>query len=172
MRTLLHTILLIFLLVVFALALDRIALLKQITLYLSEHPDPLRAITIGMSIVGWMLLIGAFVLGFLTQGKLMREQNAKSFMQSGLHSRLYGKVIGREFRGASTFSEIKQVLHTGAWVHDSTWHPLLLGLIAVPLIAYGMFGFFIVIGPLLVKGLCAGALLYATVRTVLGFWQA
>ncbi|HLO34324.1 MAG TPA: hypothetical protein VK249_34585 [Anaerolineales bacterium] len=40
------------------------------------------------------------------------------------------------------------------------------------LLAFGMFGFFFVIGPPLVKLMCGGALLYAPVRTIWAFWKA
>jgi len=165
--------------VIFALAVavDQITPLKQFTLYLDAHPEPYKSLTIGMSIVGWALLIGAFVLGLWLKGRPMSEAEAQEYMQSGAGrprvKRIFkGLAAGREFRMEASFREIKEAVRRGAWVYDRGWWPILLGLLATPLIAYGMFGYFFVIGAPLVKLVCGGALAYATVRTGWGFWKA
>jgi hypothetical protein len=83
-----------------------------------------------------------------------------------------GPVAGREYRFTASFREIKGAFRTGSWLHDRSLWPILIGLVGVLFAAYGMFGYFVVIGPPLVKLLCGGALAYATVRTVWGFWKA
>jgi hypothetical protein len=47
-----------------------------------------------------------------------------------------------------------------------------IGLAGAFLAVYGMFGYFFVIGPPLVKLACGGALLYALIRSGWSFWQA
>jgi hypothetical protein len=177
MKGLLQTIGLVGALFVLAVVLDQFTPLKQLAIYLAGHPDPYRGIAVGMAIVGWALLIGAFVLGIIGQGRPMSEEEAKAFMSTRAGSprrkgTFRGKAAGREFRMAATFREIKDTVRTGNWRHDPSWWPILIGLVGLPLAAYGMFGYFVVIGQPLVKLLCAGALAYATVRTVWGFWRA
>jgi hypothetical protein len=177
MKTVLQTLLLVVVIFALAVAVDQITPLKQFTLYLGEHPEPYKSLAIGMSIVGWALLIGAFLFGLWIKGRPMSEAEAQEYMQSGAGRpgvrRIFkGQAAGRQFRGTASFREIKEAVRRGAWVHDSSWWPILVGLLAAPLIAYGMFGYFFVIGAPLVKLFCGGALAYATVRTVWGFWKA
>jgi hypothetical protein len=54
----------------------------------------------------------------------------------------------------------------------SNWGPVFFGLIGLSLAAYGMFGYFFVIGPPLVKLAYAGALIYATFRNGWSFRKA
>jgi hypothetical protein len=177
MKALLQTLLLVAVIFALAVAVDQIAPLKRFTLYLSQHPEPYRSMAIGMSVAGWVLLIG--VLGFLliARGRPMSEAEARDFMQSSaggprLTRVLRGRAAGREFQIAASFREIKDAFRTGAWLREPGWWPLVIGLLAMPLIFYGMFGYFIVIGPPLVKLICAGALVYATLRTLWAFWKA
>ena len=107
----------------------------------------------------------------------MSEETARQFMRRGVGRRptsqaFRGHAIGREFRREATFRQIKDAWRTRAWWRDSSWWPIFIGLLATFLIACGMFGFFVVIGPPLVKVLCAGAVVYAAVRTGWGFWKA
>jgi hypothetical protein len=177
MKTVLQTLLLVAVIFALAVAVDQITPLKQFTLYLGEHPEPYKRLTIGMSLVGWVLLIGAFVFGLWIRSQPMSEAEAQEYMQSGAGRprvrRIFkGQAAGRQFRGTASFREIKEAVRSGAWARDPGWWPILVGLLATPLIAYGMFGYFFVIGAPLVKLACGGALVYATARTVGGFWKA
>ncbi len=177
MKSFLQTVFLIAVIFALALAVDQMTPLKQLTLYLNRHPDPYKTITVGMSIIGWALLICAFALGLWTKGQSMSEEAARQYMQSGagqprISRRFYGRAAGREFRMVVTFREINDAFRTGAWLREPHWWPIFIGLVAMPLIASGMFGHFFVVGPPLVKLICGGALVYATLRTVWGFWRA
>ncbi len=177
MKSILQTIGLIVGIFILAVAFDQITPLKQLTAYLAEHPEPYRGITIGLAVIGWLLLIVAFGGGIWSQGRPMTDDEAQEFMSTSagnprIKRKMWGKGVGREFRGTATFREIKDTIRTGVWLHGSSWWPILIGLVGLPFAAYGMFGFFVVIGPPLVKVICAGALLYATIRTVWGFWKA
>ena len=83
-----------------------------------------------------------------------------------------GKAAGREFRMEATFREIKEAIRSGAWLRDLGWWLILVGLVGLTLAVYGMFGFFFVIRPPLVKLICVGALVYGTARTIWAFWKA
>jgi hypothetical protein len=177
MRSFFQTLLLI--LVIFALAViaELIPPLKQLTVYLNGHPQPYKAITIGASILGWILFAVTIGYGLWTQGRPMKDQEALGFMEHSagsptIHRRFRGRTKGREFRTEMSFREFKEAWRSGEWRYEQNWLPVFLGLLAVTLIAFGMFGFFFEIGPPLVKLLCAGALSYATVRTAWAFWKA
>lgn len=107
----------------------------------------------------------------------MSDERARRFMGRGVGRRptsrfFRGRVAGREFRRGATFRQVKEAWHTGAWRRDSSWWPIFVGLLATPLIVFGMFGFFVIVGPPLAKVLCAAAVIYAAVRTTWGFWKA
>ena len=177
MKTLLKTFLTILVLFVLALAAELIVPLKQLTVYLEQHPDPYRLIAVVIAVIGWILMIGVFVYLLVENGTSMPEGQARQFAQSGTGQspatqRVFGRATGREFYLQVTFREIKDAVRSGAWVHQGRMWAILIGILALALIAYGMFGYFFVIGPPLVKLLCAGALVYATLRTLWGFWLA
>jgi hypothetical protein len=177
MKTISRTFLLVAAIFVLALVLDQVTPLKQLTLYLDRRPEPYKSITIGLSIIGWVLMVFAFILILWMGGGPMSEDQANEFMRTSggrpaLVRRFRGKAAGRAARTGATFHDIKEVFISGGWTGDPSWWPIFIGLLALPLIAYGMFGFFIVIGAPTVKVMCAGALAYATVMTIRGFWKA
>jgi len=177
MRSFFRTILLILAILALTLIAELIPPLKQLTVYLNEHPRPYKTITIVTSIAGWILFAVAIGYGLWTQGRPMSDDESLGFMEQSAGSptirrRFKGRTKGREFRTEMSFREFKEAWRSGEWRYERGWLPVFLGLLAVTLIAFGMFGFFIVIGPPLVKLLCGGALLYATVRTVWAFWKA
>jgi hypothetical protein len=172
MRALFRTLLWVAILFALALALNAIPPLDDFTRALEQHPEPYKTIAIVVSIVGWGILLLAFVIGFVLSSRPMSDQDARAFLQRTTHQRVRGPAAGREFHIDTTFREIKQAARTGEWLRNPRWYPIFLGLAALPLIAYGMFGFFIVVGPPVAQVLCAAALLYATVRTLWSFWKA
>ena len=130
-----------------------------------------------MSIVGWVMMLGLFAFGLWVRGQGMSEDEARQFIQStpdqpGVFSRFKGKVAGREFKMMASFQEIKESFRSGAWLLDPGWWPISIGLLALVLIAFGMFGYFFIVGAPLVKLICAGVLIYAAGRTAWEFWKA
>jgi hypothetical protein len=177
MKTVFQTLLLVVAIIALAVVIDQITPLKQLTLYLDQHPEPYRRITIGMSVLGWVLMGYVFFLVLWMRGRPMSEDEARQFMRTSagrpmINRAFRGKAVGREARTGASFHDIKEAFISGDWSRDPGWWPIFIGLLALPLVAYGMFGYFIVIGPPTVKVICAAALAYATVRTVWGFWKA
>jgi len=176
MKSLLRTFLLIVLIFVLAVIAEQITPLRQLTDYFKQNPQPYKAITIGASAIGWILVAGVIAYVVWTQGKPMTDDEALKFMEDSaspptIQHRFMGKVKGSEFRTEVTFKEIKEAWQSGNW-NNSEWLPILLGLLAMIFIAFGMFGFFFVIGAPIVKLVCSGALFYAVIRTAWAFWQA
>lgn len=173
MKTLLRTILWVVILFSLALLADQIGPLKQISVYLGQHPRPYTTIAIALAVAGWALLGCSFFLGLWKRGRPMSEEGARQFMQSGREIRRFsGLAVGREFEVETTFREFKEAIRSGSGWRDAGWWIIFIGLIGLPLAMYGMFGYFIVIGAPLVKLICAGTLIYATFRTAWSFWKA
>jgi hypothetical protein len=172
MRALIRTLLWIAILFALALARNAIPPLDDFTRALEQNSEPYKTIAIVVSIVGWGILLLAFIVGFVLQSRPMSDPAARAFMQRTTRQRVRGPAVGREFHIDTTFREVKHAARTGDWLRNPHWYPIFLGLGALPLIAYGMFGFFIVIGPPVVQVLCAAALVYATTRTRWSFWKA
>src|SRR5262249_52179036 len=118
MKAFLQTLLLIVVIFVFAVIAELITPLRQLTDYLSGHPQPYKAITIGLSILGWILLAGVVAFGLWTQGKPMNDDETLRFMEEGagsptVHRHFRGKAKGREFRTQVTFKEVKEAWQNG-----------------------------------------------------------
>jgi hypothetical protein len=173
MKPFLQVLLIIAVIFASALVADMIAPLKQLTVYLAEHLEPYLGITIVMSVVGWLFMIGVFAYTLWANGRPMTGEEARDFMRSSTGARvLKGRMGGREARMVASFAEIKDAVRTGAWLREPAWRPLFVGLFAMPCICVGMFGFVFVIGPPLVKLLCSGALVYVAARMAWAFWRA
>lgn len=175
-KSLLRTFLLIIIIFVLAVIAELFTPLRQLTDYFHQNPQPYKAITIGISIIGWVLFAAGIACGLWSRGKPTRDEDETQLMQSGdtsptMYSSFRGHSKSREFHREVTFKEIKEAWHDGNW-NNSEWLPIFLGLLAIIFIAFGMFGFFFVIGPPLVKLVCGGALAYAAVRTIWAFGQA
>ena len=174
-KSLLQTFLLIILIFVLAVIAELFTPLRQLTDYFNQNPQPYKAITIGTSIIGWILMAACIAYGLWTREKPTRDEDRSQLMDMGDTSPTTYRSFrdhskGREFHREVTFKEIKEAWHDGNW-YNSEWLPIFLGLVAIIFIAFGMFGFFFVIGPPLVKLVCGGALAYATGRTIWAFGQ-
>src|SRR4051794_8956562 len=133
MKSILQTAGLIIAIFILAVLLDQLTPLKQLTSFLAERPEPYRGITIGLAVVGWLLLIFTFTGVIWSWGRPMNEDEAHDYMSTSggnprVRRKFQGKVVGREFKGAASFREIKDAMRTGAWLHDSSWWPMLIGL--------------------------------------------
>jgi hypothetical protein len=178
MKALLRLIGLIAVIFLFALLVDQITPLKQLDAYLKAHPQPWTGLTLGCAMIGFGLLLFAWISWGMLTGRPMSEDEARTFMSNNAGSPGFRRVFGGQAtgiktpEGTATFREIKDGLRSGAWLHDAKLRTFCVGAAGVLLLALGGFGYFIVSGPPAVKLICAGALLYAFGRTAWGFWKA
>jgi hypothetical protein len=162
----------------FALLVDQITPLKQLDTYLKAHPQPWTGLALGAAIIGFGLLLFAWISWGVLTGRPMSEEEARQFMSTSAGSPGFRHIFGgrasgiKTPEGTATFREVKDGLRSGAWLHDPGIRVFCLGVIGVLLLAMGGFGYFILSGPPVVKLLCAGVLLYAFGRTAWGFWKA
>jgi hypothetical protein len=149
-----------------------------------RHETPLLVVTIGMAAVGFTLFMGSIVLRiFGGEGEPMTASEIEDLSRSvRMEARpVFGRVTRYRFRGrsaGSSFSErfslreAKDAWRRRAWRTSPRWRSNFVVMLGVTLLALGLFGTFIVIGPNGVRLLCAVALVYAAVRTIVAVIRA
>ncbi len=76
----------------------------------------------------------------------------------------------RSFEAEASADQVKEAWRRRAWRYDRTWRIFFAMLFGALLLILGLFGIFVVIGPLFVKLLMAGVLAYFAVRIGWEFW--
>jgi hypothetical protein len=82
-KSLLRTFLLIILIFVLAIIVQLFTPLRQLTDYFNQNPQPYKTITVGTSIVGWILFAGGIDYGLWTRGKSTRDEDELLLMENG-----------------------------------------------------------------------------------------
>ncbi len=85
---------------------------------------------------------------------------------------MFGAAAGQQASGEASFAGIKDAWRTGEWRRDAQWRRLFVIAAGAILLFYGIFGLILVIGPVHIKVLFAGAMAYVTAMTVKGFARA
>jgi hypothetical protein len=80
--------------------------------------------------------------------------------------RVFGPAKGAEGEMEVSVQAMKEAWRSGAWRRDPTWQTVFMMTAGGLMMAFGGFGSAVVAGPLLVKILCGGALLYTAVQLV------
>ncbi|MGH7324637.1 MAG: DUF3592 domain-containing protein [Candidatus Rokuibacteriota bacterium] len=163
---------------------ESIPALKDLERLMIPHQAPLLAITIGMTVIGFVLFMGGILSRiFGGAGEPMTHAEVEDLSRSvRLEARpALARVSWYRFRGRSagssfleqfTLREAKEAWRQRAWRASPRWRSNFVVMIGVLLLAPGLFGIFIVLGPNGIKLLCGGALVYAAVRTITGFVRA
>lgn len=157
--------------------------LSDLEKLISLHRQAFLVATAGPGIVGFVLLISGVIYGS-TRGKRLSHEEVEAAMSSYRESqnpgalwrkakyRVAGRVTGGGFHIEISFREFKDlVAHPAEW-HDPLAKVMLIMAAGGLLMFLGLFGFFIVIGPPLIKALMGVAMLYATVRMTWAFARA
>lgn len=173
-----RTALLIVVLFVVALGAEQITLLRDFDAYLAAHADLKgRLVTglIGLAVIGGALLIGAQFLPEPRRPPWMSPRDTVTLAPPITFVEAHGRGsrwFGRGFAGEASFAATKEAWRTGAWRYSRPWRLLFVMALGAAFLLVGLFGLPIVLGPPLVKLLCAGTLLYALVRATWAFWRA
>jgi hypothetical protein len=80
--------------------------------------------------------------------------------------RIFGPAQGTEGEQEVSFHDMKSAWRSGAWRRDSSWRTVFMMTAGGLLMLFGGFGIAVVAGPMVVKILCGGALLYTAVQLV------
>ncbi len=158
--------------------------LKDLERLMERHQAALLALTIGMSVVGFVLFMGGILHRIfggagepMTHGEV--EDLARSVHMEARPSaarvsayRFRGRSAGSSFAETFTVREAKDAWRQRSWRESPRWRSNFVVMVGVALLAPGLFGIFIVIGPNGIKLLCGAALVYAAVRTITAFVRA
>jgi hypothetical protein len=163
---------------------EQVPALKALEALCAAHQRPLLAVTLALGAIGCVLFMGGTIHMVLTAGRPMsrreiermerqsREQAAGAAVARRWVYRVPKAAVGAEAQDGATFAEIKAAWRARAWRVSPRWRRMFLMMLATALLAFGLFGSFIVIAPAGLKLILAGALVYAAVRTAWGFRQA
>ena len=187
---------------ILAVVAELIPILKAPDVYFAQHRgtrDLAMGLVIAMAVLGTLLLVfSQFIVRWprpeeLTEAALgegvaarfapmshgeVEASIAQARAQRGLPlwSRWFyrhaGPTLGGSFAVEAPLAAMKQAGRTGAWRHQPVWQlAYLMGLGAL-LMLVGLFGIGIVLGPPVIRLICAGALAYALVHTAWAFAKA
>lgn len=135
--------------------------------------------------VGFVLFIGGAVAMVLARGVAMSREEIEelerrmmrlkagppsTFRWAAVH--VPEAAVGAEAEDVAAFSEIKAAFRARAWQVSGRWRRFFSMIIGALLLAIGLFGVAVVLGPPAVKLLFAGAMLYAVIRLLWGFARA
>jgi hypothetical protein len=163
---------------------EAVPALKDLERLIARHESLLLTITIGMAAAGFVLFMGSIVVrifGGVAEPMTAIEVDDLSRSVSMEARPVLGRVTRYRFRGRSagaSFSdefslrEAKHAWQQRAWRTSPRWRSNFVVMAGVMLLALGLFGTFIVVGPNGVKLLCAAALVYAAVQITIGVVRA
>ena len=148
---------------------------------IARHEDVLLPATFATAALGFMLFMGGILYRiFGGEGEPMSHADVEDLSRrSAFHTRpsfarasayrFKGKSAGSSFHDSFSIKEAKAAWNQRAWRNSLRWRGNFVIMAGVLLLTVGLFGVFIVIGTGGIKLLCAGAILYALVRTIVAF---
>ena len=167
-----------------AILIGELPAVKTAGLVIDAHRDWLLPLTIGVTGVGFVLLVWGWSATGIQKGTPMtREEIEQLAAKTQIlgpgkrysKTRLWGKTTGVKVDPPDTwtFQEMKGAWRSGAWRRDADMRRKYVATAGGVLFILGLFAlFFVVFDPASVKLLIGATLLYATVRLYQGFRRA
>ncbi|HEY8020865.1 MAG TPA: hypothetical protein VIH93_07175, partial [Thermoanaerobaculia bacterium] len=155
--------------------------LRRLEVYLHLHQKACLVPLIALGSLGAVLFLGAAIAMVLAQGRPLSrreleelERRMALLRQGGGWAavRVPKLAVGAEAGEGASFAEIKTAFQLRAWEVSPRWRRMIAMMAGAALLFLGLFGVGIVIAPAGVKLLLAAAVLYAVVRTAIGFARA
>jgi hypothetical protein len=168
-------------LLVVALAVIQLGFMRDLLDTMIEPGHRAIAITATVAAVGFTLLMVGGMRLALARGRPMThaeiEEQARDIKygpqgQTGPLSyrgsayRIFGPAKGAQAEQEVSMHDMKAAWRSGAWRQDSSWRTVFMMTAGGLMMLLGGFGSAVVAGPLVVKVLCGGALLYTAVQLV------
>jgi hypothetical protein len=159
-----------------AVAAELVPELRAAEAWMEARRDELLMVTIGASLAGIFLLVGAVIVmlmeggepmdhtGVENQQRSMRDARALPHASRASSYRLFGKGAGASAHDEFSLAELKRALASGAALRDPVWRRRTCAAAGGLLIFLGVFGLMIVVAPLALKLLLAAVVLYALGR--------
>lgn len=163
---------------------ESVPALKDLERLMARHQVSLLTVTIGMTVVGFVLFMGGILYRIfggagapMTHGEvedLSRSVRMEAPPYAGRVSayRFRGRSAGSSFSEKFTVREAKDAWRQRSWRESPRWRSNFVVMAGVALFAPGLFGIFIVIGPNGIKLLLGAALVYAAVSIITAFARA
>lgn len=147
---------------------------------IEQHRQPLLRATIAVGALGFAMFMGGVLSMLIASGTPMTHQEIEgaisqregignpAVFRASAH-RVFGTVAGRQGAYEASFAAVKQAWASGEWRRDALWRRFFIVSAGAVMLAAGIFGSLVVAGPMYVKVLMTGAMVYATAMTVRGF---
>ena len=168
--------------IVFAVAAEYVAVVRDLVAFLDGHRMGLLVLTVGATVMGFTLFMAGVIHMVMTRGEVMTPKEIQDFSgrrramapYAGSWSvyRFWGKAAGVQAEDQASFSEVKDAWRLGAWRHDVRWRYFFMMLGGGLAALFAGLGAVIVVAPPVVKGLLVAGLLYALMRLWWEFRQA
>jgi hypothetical protein len=170
-------------LVVLAIVLSEVPGIQQAGQTIDDHREALFAATIGLAALGFTVFMGGILSMLMASGNAMSHEEIEaaigqrrfagqpSVWRASAH-RVFGATAGQEASGEASFAGFKDAWRSGEWRRDTQWRRLFVIAAGAIMLFYGLFGLLLVVGPMHIKVLAAGATAYVTAMTVRGFARA
>jgi hypothetical protein len=158
--------------------------------FVSAHRGGLLTLTIALAVLGVLGVVGPLVHGMVTEGHRIPDAELPGVAAAQFNTQLmagagggptagfslyrfWGKAIGISFEETDTFSEIRTSWRSGAWLHETRYLRVTIGIIGLFVALFGVFGIFVVLPILMgIKVVELAALVYAVVRFSWGMSRA
>jgi hypothetical protein len=151
---------------------------------IARHEGVLLPATVAITALGFMLFMGGILYRiFGADGAPMSHADVEDLSRGSAFDRhpslarasayrFRGKSAGSSFSDAFSISEAKAAWKQRAWRDSLRWRGNFVVMAGAFLFTLGLFGIFIVIGAGGIKLLCAGAIGYALIKTIIAFARA
>jgi hypothetical protein len=160
---------------------EMVPALKTLERAIARHEGLLLALTIALTFLGFALFMGGIVYRIFfggdstpmshadveDMGRRVRE-TGPAVARAGTY-RFRGRTGGASFSDEFTVREAKQAWRRRAWRTSVRWRSNFVVMAGAFMLGLGLFGIFLVIGPLAIKLLLGAAVAYAAVRTIAAF---
>ena len=156
---------------------NSIPALRRIDTLTDQHRRPLVAITLSITIVGWLIFMGSLSYYSVKSGRALSTEEVEETARQAKYRnasfstyRFRGKTWGKGFEDSFSFAEAKRA--GKGWWKDPRWRRNLVVGGGALIMGFGLFGLLGVLGPVGTKVLLGAAMLYAGVRLVWAFLRA
>ena len=153
--------------------------------FTGEHRTALLAIITLMLAAGFIALLGGMIyMAFrpqpqsdLAASSILRQNGTSSMAppverQDSAGQSRFEQTIWRGVYMETSYRSLKDARSSGAWWSDARWRLIFFVMAGALLLWFGFFSLFLVIGPLWVRLLVAGIMLYASIRITWNILQA
>jgi hypothetical protein len=170
-------------LVLVAAVLAELPPMPAVVVWIQQHEWQLMLATGSLGVVGFTLMMGGILKLLMDQDTSLSHADVEDVERSvrmaarpatwrASSYRLWGRAAGQQGSEQFSFRELKQAWKSGAVRHDRVWKRRFITSAGALMLAMGLFGTFVVLGPGWVKVLLGGALLYAMCMISWGLWKA